>query len=138
MPTKKDDLLKRITSLEENVRTNTKKSSSNAKEISKIGKDIMDFQEGVGEAVIPFQRFTGYLTAAIMILAGIVIISITAAKGFDDPDLESHGYIIGGVLIGFGFLMAVIVYFWTGFVSTSRSGKVINAFMFEKQALTGK
>jgi len=98
----------------------------------------MDFQEGMGEAVIPFQRFTGYLTAAIMILAGIVIISITAAKGFDDKDLESHGYIIGGVLIGFGFLMALIVYFWTNYVSKSRHGKIINAFMFETQALKGK
>lgn len=108
----------------------------------KAAKDIQNFQKGLGENLIVYQRFVGYLVAAILVLAGLSIIIYTAAKPMDDSkdhtdDIRDHGYTTGGIFIGVGLFKALIVYLWTGWVSRSSKGKVINAFMFEKSLFSG-
>ena len=138
MSTKKlSDLAKRLEALEGNVKTNTRKTESLTKEAKKLGEQAMDFQDELGGAVVPFQKFTGYITAFLLFAAGLAIIIYTAAKGFSDPDLESHGYLIGGVFVAIGILGALSVWAWTTYVPRTRGGRIVNAFMFERDLIRG-
>lgn len=136
MSTKKiADLAKRLEQLEGNVKNNTRKTESITKETKKLGQEMMDFQDELGGAVVPFQKFTGYITAFIILLAGVAIMIATAAHSFDDSQMESHGYVMGGIFIGTGLLIAISVYLWTTYVPRSRGGRIINAFMFERDLI---
>lgn len=129
------DLLNKIKLLEEKINDNTKKSTYNTKQIKGIGQDVISFQEGVGASIVPYQRFVGYLLGMIFVIIGLIIIIVTAYKGYSDSDLKDHGYITGGCLIGMGILYAIIIYFWTGYVERSKQGKLINAVLFEKRLM---
>ena len=119
---------KRIKELQAEIDSIKKKDKSWAKE-------MRNFQEGVSDVVIPYQKLTGYATAFILITIGLIIMIVTAAKGFSDKDLESHGYLIGGVILGAGFFLGLIVYAWTNILVNTANGKLINAIVFEKNLL---
>jgi hypothetical protein len=136
MSTKKvSDLVKRLEALEGNVKNNTRKTESLTKEAKKMGGEIMDFQDELGGAVVPFQKFTGYVTAFILFMAGLAIIITTAVRGFSDAELESHGYVMGGIFMSVGFLIALSVWAWTTYVPRTRGGRIVNAFMFERDLI---